>query len=146
MIVLRERKRDFTVIMAFVVGVAALVAWRGWAHARVAAWIAIVVAVAATTAALRDRRRPPREIHVSSDLIRAGRPDLDPATHEQIQRTASTVLRFRRGPRQGSPWYVTTLEHDRPTIDLFGFDPTELRRAAESLGWVFDGDLFASAS
>lgn len=144
MTTLTQRKSDLGVIFGFPVVVAALVVWRAWSSAPVAAAIAGVIGLAAVIAIVAVMRQPQYELRIGPERIECGPPG---ERRESIERNEPSVLRFSRGARIGSPWLLHPRDVDKSTgIDLTGFNPVEVRGTCEHHGWSFDQDLFVPDS
>ncbi len=140
MTALTQRKSDLGVIFGFPVLIAALVVWRAWSSAPVAAAIAAIIGIAACVAIVLVMRQPQHELRIGPERIEWGPIG---TSRESIDRNAPGALRFSRAPRIGSPWLLHL--RDAPTstaIDLTGFSPSEVRAVCEQHGWHFDQDLF----
>jgi hypothetical protein len=142
MATLTQRKSDLGVIFGFPVVIAALVVWRAWSSAPVAAAIAAVIGTIAGAALVAVSRQPQHELRIDPERIEWGPPG---ASRETIHHDGPGMLRFSRAPRIGSPWLLHLRDAPASTgVDLTGFHPAEVRATCEHQGWHFDQDLFAA--
>ena len=132
--VLVERRGQMDFLFLFLAAVGALVAWRGWDGARIAAIVAGVFAVVMLGAWIRWRLLPTPELRISRREIWYGRPG---TAGRRIEASPSKLLRFEQAHERSGWLLVDAGRPEGPSLFFLGFDLAAIQRAAEDQGWRF---------
>lgn len=136
-VTLTEKRSHRDVLAGFLTIVFALAAWRGWANARAAAIVMLVLAVASAVFWVVWHRASVSKVTVTAEAIEWSRPGAETVVYRRDM--SELELRRRTTPNGPTNWVLRPKGGTPGSgVDLFGYDVFELQRVAAEYGWQID--------